>query len=143
MGKKKLSDRLQTDRENVEPHQLAAHSMLSQWLDHLNTHLLHTKKWDGDMVNEWSRVVTDIHTHWEATTNIKPFPKLHMLTHTVEFAQRHCILGQISESQLESFHFRFNTLLNKHHFNVSKHKPECLRRCLADSVLHSVQPCLD
>jgi len=118
------------------------HSVLCQWLEQLNEHLLHTKQWDGDMVNEWSCIITDIHTHWEATTNIKPFPKLHMLKHTVEFAQRHRKLGSVSESPMKSFHSLFNTLLNDHHFNISKDKPECLRRCLADCLLKSVQPCV-
>jgi len=41
-----------------------------------------------------------------------------MLKHTVEFAQRHSILGAVSESSMESFHATFNSLLNDHHFNI-------------------------
>ena len=91
-------------------------------------------KWSGDEVNEWSCIVSDIQTHWKAETQQKPFPKLHMLRHTVEFAQRHQLLGSVSESQIESYHASFNSLLTSNHFNIVNNAPERLRRCLADTT---------
>ena len=80
--------------------------------------------------------------HWQRETHIKPFPKLHMLTHTVEFAQRHRFLGRMSEAQIESFHAQFNALFHKHHHNQSNNTSERLRRSLADATLRAIQPTL-
>jgi hypothetical protein len=87
-------------------------------------------------------VVSDIHQHWRAETSIAAFPKLHMLHHAVDFAERHRFLGRASEVQIESFHAQFNDLFHKQHRNQSGNKPERLRRCLADSALRAVQPFL-
>ena len=68
------------------------------------------------------------------------FPKLHMLHHSVEFAERHRFLGRASEAQIESFHASFNALFHKQHRNQSSNTAERLRRCLADASLRAVQP---
>jgi hypothetical protein len=138
--KKECSDKLKEDKENITAEQLATHSQLKNWLKQLHTHLLHKKEWESSDIEAWRCVVDDIHTHWETETNIKPFPKLHMLKHSLEFAERHRILGRVSEAQIESFHSSFNSLLNNNHFNLSHHTSERLRRCLADCVLRVVQP---
>ena len=88
----------------------------------------------------WRSVVNDIHSHWCVETHIAPFPKLHMLLHAVEFAERHRLLGKVSESQIESFHVHFNSLYHKQHRNQAHNIDERIRRCLADSSLHAVQP---
>jgi hypothetical protein len=46
-----------------------------------------------------------------------PFPKLHMLHSTVEFAERHQFLGRASEAQFESFHEQLNALFHKQRCN--------------------------
>ena len=79
---------------------------------------------------------------WQRETHIKPFPKLHMLTHTVQFAQRHRFLGRMSEAQIESFHARFNALFHKQHHNQAGNTSERLRRSSADATLRAVQSIL-
>ena len=63
-----------------------------------------------------------------------------MLRHSVEFAERHRFLGRASEAQIESFHGIFNKLFNFQHRNQSGNISERLRRSLADTALHAVQP---
>jgi REP element-mobilizing transposase RayT len=140
--KKGLSEKLREDKEDITAEEKATHSVLSRWLQQLHQHLLHKEEWLRDDIEAWSSVVNDIHTYWEAETKQKPFPKLHMLKHSLEFAERHRILGRASETQIESFHSSFNSLLNNNHFNLSHHTPERLRRCLADCVLRVVQPAI-
>ena len=91
----------------------ATHSILSRWLKQLHQSLLHSNRWTQAEITAWRTVVDDIHMHWQRETHIKPFPKLHMLTHTVQFAQRHRFLGRMSEAQIESFHAQFNALFHK------------------------------
>ncbi len=79
--KHKCADTL-TRGEGVSTDCLATASMLSRWLESMNNYLL-KKEWNGEEVNEWSCIVSDILTHWEEETKQKPFPKLHMLKHTV------------------------------------------------------------
>jgi hypothetical protein len=74
------------------------------------------------------------------TTGDHAFPKLHMLRHAVEFAERFHILGAASEAQIESFHCKFNALYHKQHRNMSHQPFERIRRCLADSVLALAAP---
>jgi len=84
--------------------------------------------------------VSDIHSNWRAEASIAAFPKLHMLHHSVDFAERHRFLGHVSEAQIESYHASFNALFHKQHRNQSSHTAERLRRCLADAALRVVQP---
>jgi hypothetical protein len=121
---------------------IASHSILSRWLKQLHHCLLHSNDWAAADLDAWRSVVSDIHQHWRAETSIAAFPKLHMLHHAVDFAERHRFLGRASEVQIESFHAQFNDLFHKQHRNQSGNKPERLRRCLADSALRAVQPFL-
>jgi hypothetical protein len=118
----------------------ATYSILTRWLQQLYQCLLHSNTWTAADIDAWRGIVADIHQHWVAETSIKPYPKLHMLHHSVDFAERHRFLGRASESQIESFHARFNTLFNKHHLNSGSNTAERLRRSLADAALSSVQP---
>ena len=120
----------------------ATHSILSRWLQQLHSSLLRCRDWTRDEVEAWRCVVDDIQQHWCAETSIAAFPKLHMLRHTVEFAERHRFLGRASEAQIESFHAQFNQLFHDHHHNRGRHTAERLRRSLADAALRAVQPCL-
>jgi len=127
---------------SLSPAATATHSILSRWLRQLHSSLLHCRDWTSDNIEAWRCVVDDIQQHWCAETCIAAFPKLHMLRHTVEFAERHRFLGRASEAQIESFHAQFNQLFHDHHHNRGRHTAERLRRSLADTALRAVQHCL-
>jgi hypothetical protein len=112
-------------------------------LKQLHHSLLHSGDWTSGDIDAWRSAVNDIHQHWQAEAHSKPFPKLHMLHHTIDFVERHRFLGRISESQIESFHASFNSLFHKQHRNMSSNTSERLRRSLADATLRAVQPFLD
>jgi hypothetical protein len=120
----------------------ASHSILTRWLQQLHHCLLRAGDWTAADLDAWRSVVSDIHQHWTAEAHSKPFPKLHMLHHSVDFAERHRFLGRASEAQIESFHASFNALFHKQHRNQSGNTSERLRRCLADAALRAVQPLL-
>jgi hypothetical protein len=120
----------------------ASHSILSRWLQQLHHCLLRSDEWTAADIDAWRNVVSDIHQHWRAETSTAAFPKLHMLHHSVDFAERHRFLGRASEAQIESFHASFNDLFHKQHRNQSGNTAERLRRCLADASLRAVQSIL-
>jgi len=115
----------------------ATHSVLSGWLLQLRSGLLHSRDWTPSEIEAWRGIVDDIHQHWCAETSSEAFPKLHMLRHSLEFAERHRFLGRASEAQIESFHAQFNSLFHKQHRNQSYHTPERLRRSLLHFALYS------
>jgi hypothetical protein len=117
----------------------ASHSTLTRWLQQLHHCLLRSGDWSAADIDAWRTVVRDIHQHWCAETSQTPFPKLHMLHHSIDFAERHRFLGRASESQIESCHAFFNSLVHKQHRNQSGNTAERLRRCLADASLRTVQ----
>jgi hypothetical protein len=118
----------------------ASHSILSRWLQQLHHCLLRSDDWTAADIDAWRSVVSDIQQHWCAETSQGAFPKLHMLHHSVDFAERHRFLGRASEAQIESFHASFNALFHKQHHNQSSNTAERLRRSLADATLRAVQP---
>jgi len=118
----------------------ASHSILSRWLTRLHHCLLHSRDWTAADIDAWRSAVSDIHSNWRAETSINVFPKLHMLHHSVDFAERHRFLGRASEARIESFHASFNALFHKQHRNQSGNTAERLRRSLADAALRAVQP---
>jgi hypothetical protein len=120
----------------------ASHSVLSRWLQQLHHCLLRSDTWTAADIDAWRSVVSDIHSNWCAETYQAAFPKLHMLLHSVEFAERFRFLGRASEAQIESFHASFNALFHKQHRNQSSNVSERLRRSLADAALRAVQPFL-
>jgi hypothetical protein len=120
----------------------ASHSILTRWLHQLHDHLLHKGDWTAQQLTDWRAAVDDIQQHWQAEAHSKPFPKLHMLRHSLEFAERHRFLGRASEAQIESFHAQFNTLFHDHHLNQGGNTAERLRRSLADASLRAVKPLL-
>ena len=91
-------------------------------------------------IEEWGAAVNDIQQHWRSETGQDAFPKLHMLRHSLEFAERHRFLGRASEAQIESYHYKFKRLFHQTHLNMSHNEAERQRRCLADSSLRAVQP---
>lgn len=120
----------------------ASHSILSRWLQQLHHCLLRSDDWTAEDIDAWGTAVSDIHSPWTAEAHSNPFPKLHMLHHTIDFAERYRFLGRASEAQIESFHASFNALFHKQHRNQSSNIAERLRRCLADASLRAVQPSL-
>ena len=100
---------------------------------------MHKKDWTPKEIEDWRAAVDDIQKNWCGETGQTAFPKLHMLRHSVELAERYQFLGRASEAQIESYHYQFKTLFNKNHLNMSHNKAERLRRCLADTTLHAVQ----
>jgi hypothetical protein len=120
--------------------QKSTHSTLKRWLENLHDHLLHKNEWEMKDIEDWRAVVDDIQQHWQVEAHSKPFPKLHMLHHSVDFAERHRFLGRASEAQIESYHASFNALFHKQHRNQSGNVSDRLRRSLADATLRAVQP---
>lgn len=127
---------------SLPPAACASHSILSRWLRQLHHCLLHSNDWTSSDIDAWRTAVSDIHQHWQAEAHSLPFPKLHMLHHSVEFAERHRFLGRASEAQIESAHAAFNSLFHNHHLNQGRNTSERLRRTLADASLRAVQPIL-
>ena len=120
----------------------ATHSILTRWLNELHKHLLHKKEWTAEGIDAWRATVDDIWQNWRAETKQNAFPKLHMLRHSLEFAERHRFLGRASEAQIESCHAQFDALFHKQHRNMSSNTSQRLRRSLADATLRAVQPIL-
>lgn len=117
----------------------ATHSILADWLVKMHHALLHAKDWTAADIDEWRTTVADIHAHWVSETGIEPFPKLHMLHHTVDFAERYRFLGRASEAQIESYHASFNQLFHYNHRNMSSNTPERLRRSLARATTRNLR----
>ena len=111
---------------------------MAEWMEKLHTYLLHSNVWTAVELYKFRALLDEMYGKWKKVTGDHVFPKLHMLRHAVEFAERYHILGAASESQIESFHFHFNSLYHTQHRNMS-HKPfERMRRCLADAVVSLV-----
>jgi hypothetical protein len=130
------------DAGDIDAATKATHSILSRWLQQLHDHLLHKDDWESEDIEDWRAAVDDILQHWCAETSQDAFPKLHMLRHSLEFAERHRFLGRASEAQIESYHYRFKRLFHQQHLNKAHDEAERQRRCLADSSLRAVQSIL-
>lgn len=115
---------------------------LVNWLKQLHHSLLKIVEWNEESFQAHHTLVTDIWQNWESITKQKPFPKLHMLYHTLSFPTIHQQLSQVSESAIESYHFQFNKILNDNHHNQGNKIVEKLRRTLADFTCKSIQPLL-
>jgi hypothetical protein len=136
-----------TNNESLSPfindiEKKASLSVVQRWLKQLHHSLLHADDWTSDDIHAWSEIVTDIQQHWREETKQAPFPKLHMLIHSLHFVERYRCLGKVSESQIESYHYQFNKSFNTIHLNKSHDEPERIRRSLADHTLISIQPTL-
>jgi hypothetical protein len=114
--------------------------VLNAWMQQLPRLLLNKDTVTTASIDELSDVVDHITTWWTTATSLPPFPKLHMLRHTWEFAKRWNILGRASESQMESAHAQVAMLYNNRHHNKTRDEPERMRRTLADSVLKAAVP---
>jgi hypothetical protein len=128
--------------DSLTAEQRSRHGIFTRWLHQLHASLLHDDDWTPDAIEAWRAVVDDVQLAWQSETGQQPFPKLHMLRHTLEFAERHRMLGRVSEAQIESFHAKFNALFHHNHRNMTGDTSERIRRSLADTALHAVQPLL-
>jgi hypothetical protein len=88
-------------------------------------------------------LVAEIQRDWTRLTAIPLFPKLHMLSHCVLFAEQHACLGQVSEAALESCHARCNPIIHLAGRNLGRNTNERLRRALADVATQELQPLLN
>lgn len=113
---------------------------LVKWLNQLQHFLLTVTEWSEVDLQLWSSIVSTIQSSWTSTTGHAAFPKLHMLTHAVEFARRHRFLSLVSESSMERFHHQFNHLYNIVHLNSSHMPATRLKRCLSYSLAAAVKP---
>jgi len=95
-----------TQRKRAEKCQL--------WISGLHRHLLHARNWTDAEVSEFTSLVASMQSEWTAVTNTTVTPKVHMLTHAVEWVKRHRRLGVCSEAQIESYHARFTRIMNDH-----------------------------
>jgi len=113
---------------------------MAKWMRQLHTYLLHDQQWTPADLFIFRTFIRDIYAKWEITTGDTVIPKLHMLQHSVEFAQRWGILGAASEAQIESIHFTFKELYHVQHRNMSQKPLERIRRSLADVVAAAAGP---
>jgi hypothetical protein len=127
------------EKENLTPEQIASHSILTRWLQQLHDYLLHKDDWELEEIEAWRAAVDDIQLHWSAEAGQAAFPKLHMLRHSLEFAERYRFLGRVSEAQIESYHYKFKALFHNNHRNSAHNKSQRIRRTLSDTTLRAVQ----
>lgn len=128
--------------DSLTAEERSRHGIFTRWLQQLHKSLLHDDDWTPDAIEAWRAVVDDVQLAWQSETGQNPFPKLHMLRHTLEFAERHRMLGRVSEAQIESFHAKFGQLFHHNHRNMASDTSERIRRSLADTTLRAVQPLL-
>jgi hypothetical protein len=112
------------------------------WMRRLRESLLVSGWLDRKKLDALSTLHDDINKNWCKVTGDKFFPKLHMLRHCAEFAEKYRFLGAVAESQIESYHAAFNLLLNRSHRNKAHQPHEAMRRALADASVRAVQPLL-
>lgn len=103
---------------------------MNEWIKQLQHYLLTNEKFTPIMKRSFDQFVKEIQSQWTDIVGRAPVPKLHILTHCVEFAQRHNHLGRYSESRLESSHYTVNNLRQNHFANLSSNEKEKLRKCL-------------
>ena len=109
--------------------------VLSSWLSGLRDHLLGKGDWTDENLQQFTRLVEDIHQNWSAMTGRRPTPKVHMLKHIVEFARRWRAVGRFSEAELEAAHAKFNREWSVAHRNSSRKPLQRLQRSLVSCIL--------
>jgi hypothetical protein len=114
--------------------------ILLEWLKKLHDCLLQKAEWKPNDLDDFQQLVHNMWDNWERTSTLRPFPKLHMLRHAYEFAERHKFLGLASESKIESYHHIHADKQHNHHMNLGRKEAEKQRRSLADTTLIAVQP---
>jgi hypothetical protein len=141
--KNDCSGALRTSAEakgDLTAEQKSTYTTLQRWLENLHQHLLHKDDWEIEEIEEWRAVVDDLVKNWSDETGQAAFPKLHMLKHSLEFAERHHFLGRASEAQIESYHRTFKEIYNHQHLNSAHNESQRICRTLVDTTLRAVQP---
>lgn len=87
--------------------------------------LLTTATFTKQEISKWNTLVNKIRSECRAETGTDPTPKVHMLGHGLEFMSRYHFLGQLAESQLESYHRAFNKQNHQHHHNLDGEYGDC------------------
>lgn len=118
-------------------------AQLQSWMEALMNNLLHAEVWTDEQINAFESVVQEIQSVWQAAVHKNEIPKLHMLTHCVEFARLHRALGLFSEASIEAYHAQFKRRLTRQHFNLGRNVAEKQRRTLADLSLVAAQAHID
>ena len=125
----------QTERDNI--------AKVLRWVRELGASLFHRREWTRADRVSFSSLVAEMRSKWKETTNTPVTPKVHMLSHAVEFIQLHHSLGTHSEAHIESYHARFNKKYSINHRKKSDEEGERIRRCHADLLLISVEQFID
>ncbi len=105
---------------------------MARWVQLLTEHLTRDAVWPAQQIDDFAELVPEIQRDWTTVTGRKPTPKVHMLTHALQFVRRRGVLAQLSESTMESSHHVFNRLMTLSHSNLGEDLAERLRRRLAD-----------
>jgi hypothetical protein len=108
------------------------------WLQQLKIHLLHNKVFTTYNLNDFIFLVDQIQSNWEYVTNNKLIPKIHMLSHAIEFIKQHKYLGLYSESPIEHSHYMFNKLYRNTHYNMGGNTSVRIKRSHSDLLLQSL-----
>jgi hypothetical protein len=115
----------------------AAVAQIDRWMHGLHSSLLHKGEWVEQAA--FTTLVEEVQRAWIRITGLQPTPKVHMLSHALEFAARHHLLGRYSEARIESYHAAFNHSTRHTHRNQGSNLESKLRRSLADMALQAVQ----
>lgn len=107
---------------------------MNEWMTQLQHHLLTNQPFTPVDIQSFNQLVIEMQTQWVDIVSHRRVPKLHMLTHCVEFAQRHNYLGRYSESRIENCHSLVNNLRENNHSNLGSNEKEKLRRCSVSIV---------
>ncbi len=116
-----------------------AYIVLEAWLADLHRYLLTKNEWSEKDKQDWRKIVEQILTDWTRITGDSVFPKLHMLSHTIDMVNTFGFLGRIDEQAMKSAHCEANQLYHHTHRNKSHETAERLRRVLADLVLREIK----
>ena len=114
----------------------------SSWLKGLKENLLGKGQFSDDEITQFKSTIQTIQTKWEETTGTQPFPKLHMLRHAGEFAEKWQVLGSVSESAMESAHATANSFYHNNHRNLGNQTNTRLLRTLRSMLYHICSPFL-
>lgn len=106
----------------------AARQWFAKW-QKMRHYLLGKKRFTEESLEDFNSVVQHIQSNWHDVSGWNPFPKLHMMSHCVDFARRIGYLGPFSEQAIESQHALVRKAREKHRNSV-RVKPEQLRRML-------------
>jgi len=114
----------------------------STWLKGLKENLLGKGQFSDDEIEQFTSIIHTIQTQWEETTDTQPFPKLHMLRHAGEFAEKWQLLGSVNESAMESSHATANSLYHNNHRNLGNKTNTRLLRTLRSMLYQICSPFL-